>query len=179
MLPTMRFRTAEEELQFLRGVVRVSQMADEILEDCLSRQMGLSAAVDVFLTQTARMIHARAGFVMLRGSEGPVLTRVLGNPGVDVRVAAAWDGAVQVADGMVMFVTQLNLGHVNLGALGMLIESVGINPEASRLAGVKARSIIWTVYAVCALFAGLAGLMISSSTSIAPRSRHSRCTRLR
>ncbi len=43
-------------------------------------------------------------------------------------------------------------------ALGMLIESVGINPEASRLAGVKARSIIWTVYAVCALFAGLAGL---------------------
>ena len=28
----------------------------------------------------------------------------------------------------------------------MLIESVGINPEASRLAGVRSRTIIWTVY---------------------------------
>ncbi|WP_251153431.1 ABC transporter permease [Cellulosimicrobium sp. Marseille-Q4280] len=52
-------------------------------------------------------------------------------------------------------------------ALGMLIESVGINPAASRLAGVRSRSIIWTVYAVCSLFAGLAGLMISSGTMAA------------
>jgi ribose/xylose/arabinose/galactoside ABC-type transport system permease subunit len=52
-------------------------------------------------------------------------------------------------------------------ALGMLIESVGINPEASRLAGVRARSIIWTVYAVSALFAGLAGLMISANVMAA------------
>ncbi|MBD8079462.1 ABC transporter permease [Cellulosimicrobium arenosum] len=52
-------------------------------------------------------------------------------------------------------------------ALGMLIESVGINPEASRLAGVKSRSIIWTVYAVCGLFAGLGGLIISSNVMAA------------
>ena len=49
----------------------------------------------------------------------------------------------------------------------MLIESVGINPEASRLAGVRARSITWTVYIVCALFAGLAGLMITSNAMAA------------
>ena len=47
-------------------------------------------------------------------------------------------------------------------ALGMLIESVGINPEASRLAGVRSRSIIWTVYALTALFAGIAGLIASA-----------------
>lgn len=52
-------------------------------------------------------------------------------------------------------------------ALGMLIESVGINPEASRLAGVRSRSIIWTVYAMSALFAGIAGLMISSGVMAA------------
>jgi galactofuranose transport system permease protein len=52
-------------------------------------------------------------------------------------------------------------------ALGMLIESVGINPEASRLAGVRARTIIWTVYAVSALFAGIAGLIISSNVMAA------------
>ena len=43
----------------------------------------------------------------------------------------------------------------------MLIEAVGINPEASRLAGVRARTIIWTVYAFSGLCAGLAGLVIA------------------
>ncbi|WP_445256156.1 ABC transporter permease [Nocardioides aurantiacus] len=52
-------------------------------------------------------------------------------------------------------------------ALGMLIEAVGINPEASRLAGVRARTIIWTVYVFAALCAGLAGLMIAGNTSAA------------
>lgn len=52
-------------------------------------------------------------------------------------------------------------------ALGMLIESVGINPEASRLAGVRSRTIIWTVYVFSGLCAGLAGLMIASNTSAA------------
>jgi ribose/xylose/arabinose/galactoside ABC-type transport system permease subunit len=52
-------------------------------------------------------------------------------------------------------------------ALGMLIESVGINPEASRLAGVRARTIIWTVYVFVAICAGIAGLMIASNTTAA------------
>ena len=33
---------------------------------------------------------------------------------------------------------------------------------ASRLAGVRARTLIWIVYAVCALFAGVAGLINAS-----------------
>lgn len=52
-------------------------------------------------------------------------------------------------------------------ALGLLIESVGVNPSASRLAGVRARTIIWTVYVFAALCAGVAGLMISSNVSAA------------
>jgi simple sugar transport system permease protein len=52
-------------------------------------------------------------------------------------------------------------------ALGMLIESVGINPAASRLAGVQSRTLIWTVYAFAAMFAGVAGLMISSNVMAA------------
>jgi simple sugar transport system permease protein len=52
-------------------------------------------------------------------------------------------------------------------ALGMLIESVGVNPEASRLAGVRSRTIIWTVYVFAAVCAGIAGLMISSNVSAA------------
>jgi simple sugar transport system permease protein len=52
-------------------------------------------------------------------------------------------------------------------ALGLLIESVGINPEASRLAGVRSRSIIWTVYVFSAVCAAIAGLMISSNVTAA------------
>lgn len=52
-------------------------------------------------------------------------------------------------------------------ALGMLVESVGINPRASRLAGVRSRTIIWTVYVFAGLCAGVAGLMISSNVSAA------------
>jgi simple sugar transport system permease protein len=52
-------------------------------------------------------------------------------------------------------------------ALGMLIEAVGVNPEASKLAGVRSRTITWTVYLFAALCAGVAGLMISSNVSAA------------
>jgi simple sugar transport system permease protein len=52
-------------------------------------------------------------------------------------------------------------------ALGLLIESVGINPEASRLAGLHSRTIRWTVYVFVAICAGVAGLMISSNVSAA------------
>jgi simple sugar transport system permease protein len=48
-------------------------------------------------------------------------------------------------------------------ALGLLVESVGGNAEASRLAGIRARRIKITVYVVCALCAGIAGLMNSSN----------------
>jgi galactofuranose transport system permease protein len=52
-------------------------------------------------------------------------------------------------------------------ALGTLVEAVGINPEASRLAGVRSRGIVWTVYVFCALCAAVAGLMISSNVNAA------------
>ena len=52
-------------------------------------------------------------------------------------------------------------------ALGMLVEAVGINPSASRLAGVQARTIVWTVFALSGLFSGLAGLILSSNVMAA------------
>jgi galactofuranose transport system permease protein len=52
-------------------------------------------------------------------------------------------------------------------ALGMLVEAVGINPAASRLAGVRARTIVWTVFALSGLFSGLAGLILSSNVMAA------------
>ncbi|MET7402866.1 ABC transporter permease [Dactylosporangium sp. NPDC005572] len=56
---------------------------------------------------------------------------------------------------------------VRRSALGMLLEAVGGNAEASRLAGIRSRWLILTVYVFAGLCAGIAGLMISSNVSSA------------
>ncbi len=60
-------------------------------------------------------------------------------------------------------------------ALGLLIESVGGNAEASRLSGIRSRGILIVVYAFCALCAGIAGLMISSNVVRAPTATTPAC----
>ena len=52
-------------------------------------------------------------------------------------------------------------------ALGVLTEAVGINPEASRLAGVRARGIIWSAYAASAVLSGIAGIIYASNIKAA------------
>jgi len=47
-------------------------------------------------------------------------------------------------------------------ALGVLIEATGGNAEASRLAGIRSRSITIMVYLFCGLCAGIAGLIVTS-----------------
>lgn len=48
-------------------------------------------------------------------------------------------------------------------ALGVLTEAVGINPEASRLAGVRSRGIIWGAYILSGALAGAAGIIYASN----------------
>ncbi|QMV45097.1 ABC transporter permease [Cohnella cholangitidis] len=52
-------------------------------------------------------------------------------------------------------------------ALGLFIESVGTNPHASRLAGIRSRFVVVSVYMFCGLCAGIAGLLLSSNVSSA------------
>ena len=47
-------------------------------------------------------------------------------------------------------------------ALGMYIQSVGINKRASQLVGIKSVMIIFLTYAYCGLCSGLSGLIASS-----------------
>jgi ribose/xylose/arabinose/galactoside ABC-type transport system permease subunit len=60
---------------------------------------------------------------------------------------------------------------IRRSALGMLLESVGGNAEASRLAGIKSRSLTFAVYAFSGLCAGIAGLMISADVASADGNR--------
>ncbi|WP_438017166.1 ABC transporter permease [Sorangium sp. So ce315] len=52
-------------------------------------------------------------------------------------------------------------------ALGMFVEAIGMSPVASRLTGIRARSITFACYAVCGLCAGIAGLIVSSNVKSA------------
>ncbi|MDP1822760.1 MAG: serine/threonine-protein kinase [Archangium sp.] len=119
--PPLRFDSVDEEVRFLRGLVAVQRLADEVLEDCIERQLGLSAAVDVFLAQCARMIHARGAFAQILGSNGPVLTRVWGNEYFDVSTWATYRGAVPLGDQRTVFVSGLTLGRTSLGSIGFLL----------------------------------------------------------
>ena len=47
-------------------------------------------------------------------------------------------------------------------AMGMYIQSVGINRKASRIAGLNSQKIIFLCYMLCGLCAGIAGLVASS-----------------
>lgn len=52
-------------------------------------------------------------------------------------------------------------------ALGLFIESIGVNPTAARFAGVRARMITFWLYAICGLCAGVAGLIVTSNVKSA------------
>jgi eukaryotic-like serine/threonine-protein kinase len=118
----LRFATLEDEVCFLRGLVSIQQLADEVLEDCLERQLGLNAAADVFLSQCARMIHASGAFMQILGSGGPVLTRVWG---VGIDRAHQWtdvQGTLELDQQQTVFVEPLTLGKTKLGSLGFVLQ---------------------------------------------------------
>lgn len=56
-------------------------------------------------------------------------------------------------------------------ALGLMIESIGINPRASRLAGIRPRPILIAVYALAAVLAAIAGMFnVSEVMTVNPSS---------
>ena len=52
-------------------------------------------------------------------------------------------------------------------ALGLFVRSIGLNPVAARVAGVRARAIAFWMYVFSGIAAGLAGLIISSNVKSA------------
>jgi galactofuranose transport system permease protein len=68
---------------------------------------------------------------------------------------------------IVAFVLAILLVLTRFTALQLFIQSVGVNPVASRLAGLNARALTFWVYTFCGVCAGIAGLIISSNVKSA------------
>ena len=58
-------------------------------------------------------------------------------------------------------------GVMSRTALGLFVRSIGGNPEAARVAGVRSAAITLCVYTFCGLAAGVAGLIVSSNVKSA------------
>jgi simple sugar transport system permease protein len=59
--------------------------------------------------------------------------------------------------------TALTALLVNGTALGLFIRSIGINPIATRLVGLRSAAVVFGVYVFCGVCAALAGVLISSN----------------
>ncbi|WP_201847209.1 ABC transporter permease [Myceligenerans indicum] len=112
---------------------------------------------------TLILMTAGRGVAML--ITGGFITTVTSEPykGLNSGFLLGIPTAVWIAVGLFVVVSVV----VRRTALGMLLEATGINPAASRLAGVRSRTLTWTVYAACGLFAGLAGILVSADTMAA------------
>lgn len=60
---------------------------------------------------------------------------------------------------------------VRRSALGLMIEAIGINPKASRMAGIKPRGLLLTAYILSGILAGVAGVMSVGSVMTVDISR--------
>jgi len=125
------FASEQEELAWLRAVTRVTRLADDVVEDCLARGLGLQSALDVFLSLCARMLRALSGAVVLEGPDGPLLRRLHGAPGFDLEQYRLGDAAVALDNGNTLLVCPLDVGGVRLGALAL--ELRGAHPEGAPL----------------------------------------------
>lgn len=60
---------------------------------------------------------------------------------------------------------------VRRSALGLMIEAIGMDPQAARLAGVNRRGLLLAVYSIAGLLAGVAGVFATASVMTVDISR--------
>lgn len=48
-------------------------------------------------------------------------------------------------------------------ALGLFIESIGVNDKSSKFAGIQSRKVVFSLYAICGVLAGIAGIILCSN----------------
>jgi serine/threonine-protein kinase len=92
--------------------------------------------------------------VELRGTHGPVLTRLWGER-INAAKYARWNGVAKQDDGRMLFVAPLELGALNFGALGFLIS--GEFPDEGQLVLTLVDAIGETLDSAVLSFLGASG----------------------
>ncbi|GAB3997948.1 ABC transporter permease [Glycomyces albus] len=101
------------------------------------------------------MIAGRGIAQLITGGQIPSVSDT--TPFVELGRGAVATIPVPIIIGVLVFAVLALLTRTT--ALGMLLEAVGGNPTASRLAGIRSKGITILAYLVCGFCAGLAGLI--------------------
>ncbi|MFC8448285.1 ABC transporter permease [Kitasatospora sp. NPDC057223] len=159
--------------------LHISEAADPASFGAVAGAIGIALAVALLLGLANGLLVARAGvqpiiatlILMVAGrgvaqlvTDGQIIT-ITSDP-YKMIGGGYWltmPFAILLAGAVVLLTSLLT----RRTALGLLLESVGGNPVASRLVGIRAMGLIGLVYVFSALCAGVAGLMISSNVSAA------------
>ena len=159
--------------------LHISEAADPASFGAVAGAIGIALAVALLLGLANGLLVARAGvqpiiatlILMVAGrgvaqlvTDGQIIT-ITSDP-YKMIGGGYWltmPFAILLAGAVVLLTSLLT----RRTALGLLLESVGGNPVASRLVGIRAMGLIGLVYVFSALCAGIAGLMISSNVSAA------------
>ena len=48
-------------------------------------------------------------------------------------------------------------------ALGLFIESIGVNSNSSKFAGIQSKKVVFSLYIICGMLAGIAGIILCSN----------------
>ena len=97
-------------------------------------------------------------FAMFGGYIGPVPT-----PLIIAAVCIAVVTVVLKKSALGLYIQSVGINKkASRSALGLYIQSVGINKKASRIAGLNSQKIIFLCYVLCGLCAGIAGVVASS-----------------
>lgn len=80
-----------------------------------------------------------------------------------LRLGDGYLATVPCAVWIAIAVTVASALLVNRTALGLFIRSIGVNPVATRLVGLRSGAIVFSVYVFCGLMAAIAGIIASSN----------------
>ena len=109
---------------------------------------------------TLAMMQVAAGVAYII-SQGKPIYRI---PEGFVLLGRGTDPWLHIPYAVIMMFALYAVAHVIMSrtTMGRYIYAVGGNSEAARLSGIRVRWVVFTVYAVCGLLAGLGGIIMAS-----------------
>jgi simple sugar transport system permease protein len=155
-------------MEFLKGAGEASSVGAMLAAVGLALVLtGALGAINGILVTIVGLQPFISTLVMMLAGRG--LAKVITN---GQNTAASNDSFQWIANGYVIapvvFVIAIAIVVVvalvvRRSALGLMVEAIGINPRASRMAGIAPGGIIISVYAMSGLLAGVAGIFSVSS----------------
>jgi ribose transport system permease protein len=130
---------------------------------------GLTGAFSGFMITRFRIPPFIATLAMMQVAAGVAYIISQGKPIYQIPGSFIWLGRgveplFKIPNAVILMVVLYVIAHVLMSrtTLGRYIYAVGGNEEASRLSGIRVKRVLFFVYTLCGILAGLGGVLMSS-----------------